>query len=74
MIYQVLALKSLGLLDDFKRVAFVTKQQDFWLKLQDVLKWATYAMPNGSSLVPEYLGKLGIKEEPGKVRVFAMVD
>jgi hypothetical protein len=25
-------------------------------------------------LVPTYLGKLGIKEEPGKVRVFAMVD
>lgn len=25
-------------------------------------------------LVPAYLGKLGIKEEPGKVRVFAMVD
>jgi len=23
---------------------------------------------------PKYLGKLGVKEEPGKVRVFAMVD
>jgi hypothetical protein len=25
-------------------------------------------------LVPTFLGKLGVKEEPGKVRVFAMVD
>jgi hypothetical protein len=26
------------------------------------------------SLIPKYNAKLGIKEEPGKVRVFAMVD
>lgn len=26
------------------------------------------------SFIPRFLGKLGAKEEPGKVRVFAMVD
>jgi hypothetical protein len=32
------------------------------------------ALSISSLVIPEYLGKLGIKEEPGKVRVFAMVD
>lgn len=32
------------------------------------------SLSRSSLVIPEFLGKLGIKEEPGKVRVFAMVD
>jgi hypothetical protein len=55
-------------------LAKLTGQRSLAMTLQDVIRMFPKAYPSGSSLVPSHLGKLGVKEEPGKVRVFAMVD
>jgi len=70
------------LFDSFKQVAALTGQDSLVSKLQQVAEWAgkdkrlVHLCP--STLVDNkktyYLAKLGVKEEPGKVRVFAMVD
>lgn len=57
----------------FEKLALLWGQESLWTSLR---RTAEYAGPikRLAPWAPEYLGKLGIKEEPGKVRVFAMVD
>lgn len=46
------------------------------MEVESLLQLARDAVPDFSDNpnIPIHLGKLGIKEEPGKVRVFAMVE
>lgn len=75
LLTQLLALKSDPILwKAYTDVAMLTRAKYFYTMVLDTIKWANITLPKGSKLTPEFLGKLGIKEEPGKVRVFAMVD
>jgi len=57
----------------FRALAFKLKQQRLWMDYESISKLLPdIRVPD--SFIPEYLGKLGTKDEPGKVRVFAMVD
>lgn len=77
MIFQALAFhtdpKFKDLLSVFKRLASVTGQESLVAKMEEVAKWSS-PIKRLVNWRPTYLGKLGVKEEPGKVRVFAMVD
>jgi hypothetical protein len=74
LVIQSLALvKQKRLYFAFKRYAEATNQETLVELLNRVYSLAVqvkYLVP----FIPTMLGKLGIKEEPGKVRVFAMVD
>lgn len=84
MVYQAVAIsRDIDLHKSFMDVALRLGQGDLLMKLNDIIKWSGYSMPwllqdeslsRSSLVIPDFLGKLGIKEEPGKVRVFAMVD
>jgi len=51
-----------------------TRQQDLWLRFDQIRKYLKTDIKIPDFFIPKFLGKLGCKEEPGKVRVFAMVD
>jgi hypothetical protein len=61
------------LLAVFKRLAHMWGQDSLVTKMNEVFEWSG-PIKRLASWAPTYLGKLGVKEEPGKVRVFAMVD
>lgn len=74
---QAMALKS----DKFKGLlALMSKFADLFeggaslMKSLNSIGEEGLKIPFLHRLVPTYLGKLGLKDEPGKVRVFAMVD
>lgn len=74
MVYQAVAFhKHPELLMKFKAFAQLTGQGDLFDTLSTVISYAKDIKVFGS-FAPLHLGKLGVKEEPGKVRVFAMVD
>lgn len=74
LIVQAVALRKNNLLfESLKEFLVLTENQDLFGRLVEILKWFDLTAPK-NSLIPDYLGRLGIKEEPGKVRVFAMVD
>jgi len=56
----------------FKDLCKVLNAERLYNLMEEVATIAKPIIPK--SFVPKYLGKLGTKEEPGKVRVFAMVD
>jgi len=62
-----------SLLVIFEALASKMGQDSLYRKLEEVAKWAS-PVKVFQRFAPPYLAKLGLKEEPGKVRVFAMVD
>lgn len=74
MVYQAVAFHNQpALLAKFKMFATLTGQQTLSDTLSTVISYAKEIKTFRAS-APLHLGKLGVKEEPGKVRVFAMVD
>ena len=57
----------------FQSLALKFNQESLYYKMKEVADSAQ-GIKVFQTWSPEYLAKLGIKEEPGKVRVFAMVD
>lgn len=61
---------GLGLDSSFKAFCTATRMQSVWLRIEEV--WKTGCEGRKDPDMP--IGSLGLKDEPGKVRVFAMVD
>lgn len=57
----------------FEKMCSLTDQPDLLEKLR-LISSLTKPIKSFTDWIPQYLGKLGAKEEPGKVRIFAMVD